>query len=216
MRYTAIAIALSCAASACTAPRTTGGLSVVSSDVPEPAWRTTIVQEDAAVLDTIGDLWRRHLTTARRASARQIDAEGALLAADAALEQPELPPGSYNCRVVRLGARAGPRRLRSFPPFFCYVKGEAEGERSFTKQTGSDLPSGWLYPDGASRYIFLGARQHGAGANDLRYGTDRARDLFGVVERVGPFRWRMALPTRGGDGIDVYELTPVPVEQQPA
>jgi len=39
----------------------------------------------------------------------------------------------------------------------------------------------------------------------------------GVIERIGPFRWRLVLPWRGErPGLDIYELTPVPLEQQAA
>jgi hypothetical protein len=41
------------------------------------------------------------------------------------------------------------------------------------------------------------------------YGQVETRDLAGVVERVGPLRYRLVLPwTRGGATIDVIELIP--------
>ena len=48
--------------------------------------------------------------------------EGALLDPTVALDHVALPPGSYLCRVVKLG---GPRRVaayRTYPPFFCYSR----------------------------------------------------------------------------------------------
>jgi hypothetical protein len=134
--------------------------------------------------------------------------EGDLLRADAGLAHPALPPGSYHCRSVVLRRDAVERGK----PFFCFV-GSETGERvSFTKQTGTALPGGWLYPE-ADRYVFLGARQRRAGDVSLAYGGDRTRDLIGVVERIGAFRWRLAL---SGTAMEVYELTPVAPDKQGA
>jgi hypothetical protein len=181
----------------------------------EQAWRDTIAPADQAMLERLPSIWADVLAAARKRSAAEIDAEGPLLDADAALEHPELPPGSYWCRVVRIGKIAGHDRIRSFPPRFCYVRDEDKG-LSFTKQTGSDLPAGYLYADGDDRYIFLGARQEAPGDVSLGYGVDPDRDVAGVVERVGAFRWRLVAPRDGGKGIDVYELTPVPADEQPS
>jgi hypothetical protein len=133
-----------------------------------------------------------------------------LLQPGAALDHPALSPGSYMCRAVRV-ERA---RLRSFPSQFCFVRGEAGGRLSFNKQTGTDLPNGWLYADGDTRSVFLGAQQRRAGENSLGYGTDRAADRVGVIERIGPFRWRLVMPRP--NELWIYELTPVPAEQQPS
>src|SRR3546814_9253606 len=107
-----------------------------------------------------------------------------LLEADAALDHPALPPVSYWCRVVRLGKIAGRNLIESFAPKFCYIRDEEKG-LSFTKQSGSDLPAGYLYADGERRYVFLGARQDAPGDVSLGYGVDPDRDVAGVVERVG-------------------------------
>ena len=106
-------------------------------------------------------------------------------------------------------------RARAFPEQFCFVGGEADGRLSFNKQTGSDLPNGWLYPDEKDRYIFLGAQQRKPGDNSIPYGAERSRDLAGVIERVGPFRWRLVMPRTTPRALWVYELTPVPAAQQP-
>ncbi|MFS0771607.1 DUF4893 domain-containing protein [Sphingomonas sp. 1P08PE] len=176
---------------------------------PEPAWRRTIGMADAQRIEALPAGWAAAWAQAGRRGTRSLKAEGDLLKPDAALNHPALPPGSYKCRSITMN-RAG---VRKSPPFFCYV-GSESGERvSFTKQTGTALPGGWLYPDEDQRYVFLGARQKRAGDTSLGYGEDQARDLVGVVERVGPFRWRLVLP---GSEFQVYELTPVPVEQQGA
>ena len=48
----------------------------------------------------------------------------------------------------------------------------------------------------------------------LAYGDDPKRDMAGVFERVGPFRWRLVIPwPQSTSKLDVFELTPV--AQQP-
>jgi hypothetical protein len=106
-------------------------------------------------------------------------------------------------------------RIRVMPPFFCYIRGESDNLLTFAKQTGTDLPGGWLYPDDDKRYVFLGARQRRSGDTSLAYGADRVRDVIGVAERIGSFRWRLEIRGPARDGLDVYELTPVPTENQP-
>jgi hypothetical protein len=207
------AAALSLAACATTKP----DLAVVSVEqVAEPGWRGTISTEDTARLEALPATWAKVRGLAERRSKTLWAGQAELLVADGALDHPALPPGSYNCRLVSLGqktARGGV--VRVFNPFFCYVRGEGADALSFTKQTGTDLPGGWLHADGDRRYVFLGAKQRKPGDNSLGYGTEGDRDLAGVVERIAPFRWRLVVPWRGDKpGLDVYELTPVPAELQ--
>src|SRR3546814_18854841 len=91
--------------------------------------------------------------------------------------------GSYWCRVVRLGKIAGRNLIESFAPKFCYIRDEEKG-LSFTKQSGSDLPAGYLYADGERRYVFLGARQDAPGDVSLGYGVDPDRDVAGAIGRA--------------------------------
>jgi len=198
-----------------TTPKPVASVQLETLSPSEQAWRETITPADARLIETLPSIWATALGTAKQRTIPAIADEGALLQPDAALDHPELPPGSYRCRVVRIGKTAGSRRVRSFPPYFCYV-GAEENKLSFAKQTGSDLPSGYLYADGGKRYVFLGARQRKPGDVSLGYGVDQGRDLAGVVERVAAFRWRLVVPRDGGEAIDIYELTPVPTDQQPS
>lgn len=208
------AAALSLAACASTDK---AGLSMVSVEqVAEPGWRGTISPEDTARLEALPATWAAVRSQAERRSKTLWAGQAELLAADGALDHPALSPGSYNCRLVSLGQKtARGAAVRTFNPFFCYVRGEGEAGLSFTKQTGTDLPGGWLHADGDRRYVFLGAKQRKPGDNSLGYGSEDDRDLAGVVERIAPFRWRLVVPWRGDrPGLDVYELTPVPAELQ--
>lgn len=166
-------------------------------------WEKTITAADRAKLAALPDQWRRARAAVPRRAAKKVLAEGPLVDPAVALDLPTPPPGPYHCRLVRFGARAG---IATFPPDFCYVEASGGG-LSFTKQTGANLPQGWLHEDSPKREVFLGTTGPG------RYGDDPMRDVVGVVERVSPFRWRLAL-TRAGPGalLDLYELVPVTPE----
>jgi hypothetical protein len=169
------------------------------------AWRDAAEPADVAAIDALPTLWGEALRGVK------VGAEAELLDPVGALEHPALPPGSYHCRVVRVERG----RTQGFPSQFCFVRGESDGRLSFNKQTGSDLPNGWLFADAGPRYVFLGAQQRRPGENSLAYGAERARDIAGVVERVGAFKWRLVVPRTSPRGVWVYELTPVATAQQP-
>lgn len=165
-------------------------------------WESTARPADQAQIAELPQRWVRAIAAVPRRATAKLRAEGPL-AAPVALEAPTPPPGPYHCRLVRFGGRAG---ITTFPPDFCYVEAK-DGRLSFTKQTGSNLPQGWLYDDTPTRQVFLGTMGQG------RYGDVPQQDVAGVVERVSPFRWRLTL-TRAGRGalLDAYELVPVTPE----
>jgi len=201
---------------ACGGPQPTHVQSASATPPPEapapPGWLAEASPEDRDRLDHLADLWRESLAAVPVKQAALVKREGDLLKADAARTLPSPTPGSYRCRLVRLSAGEG---LRSFNDFVCYIRAESGNRLTFTKQTGTELPGGWLHQDGDRRLVLMGAKQRAVGDNSLAYGTDPARDLVGVVERIGPFRWRLTLPLREGKpGLDIYELTPMPIERQ--
>ena len=137
-----------------------------------------------------------------------------MLRPDAALPRPAPTPGSYNCRLVRLGKTdARSPVFVKFKPFFCYV--EAEGDLlTIVKQTGSERPAGRLWEDDVpTRLVFLGSLALGNEEQPKAYGEDPRRDMAGVMERIAPMRWRLVIPwPRSGAKLEVFELTPVPVQ----
>ncbi|QHL90076.1 DUF4893 domain-containing protein [Sphingomonas changnyeongensis] len=189
-------------------------------DDPVPLdWRVVITAADRLRLARIDAAWTDGLAVAGRRFAAAIRAEGALLDPAAALPRPDPPPGPYRCRLVALaagaagGAARGPQPgFAAFRPWDCYV--EAEGELlTLVKQTGSSRPAGRLWPDRPTRLVFLGAvaRSGPATVATPAYAENPAGDLAGLVERVGPFRWRLAMPYPApGIALHVYELVPVP------
>ena len=186
---------------------------------PGKAWKERIDQADAARLDALPALWASARAAAKPRFAAALTREGPLLDPARALHYPALPPGAYHCRAVKLGPaqRTGaPRQpaFRTLPSAFCHVGGEDEAQ-SFTIQTGTERPSGWLYPDGDTRYVFLGAFPRSKAGAPV-YGAVPGSNALGVVERVAQFRWRLTLvPADRSAPLTAYELTPVPAEQQP-
>jgi len=211
--YRRIVTLILCATLGACAAKAPPQLLVVSPVTIEetPAWRVSITPEDEARLKGLSASWTG---LHARLAPRVRTAQGKLVDPAAGLDLPALTPGSYRCRVVKM--RTPPRgsaTVRSSANDFCFISGTEDGI-AFVKQTGSDPAAGYLYPDG-KRYVFLGARQRRAGDNSLGYGNEPARDMVGVVERVGGFRWRLAVAGADDRQLDIYELTPVPADQQP-
>ena len=166
----------------------------------------------AAPVLPVGENWRAIASPADADRIARLDAAweavrpGAqpVLGRAAAVSWPAPSPGSYRCRVWRLGEGRAPRR---FPAQYCHV-GVEDALLSFAKQTGDERWAGYFYLDGERRMIFLGANAVGGTAPG--YGADTTRDVAGVVERVGPLRYRILIPwPRGGGALDILELVPV-------
>ena len=179
------------------------------------AWRHIATDQDEDRLARLDSAWQQALTEAGKNFGAEIRKEGTLLKPHAALPRPAPTPGSYNCRLIKLGqANPKARSFESFKPFFCYV--EVEGDLlTIVKQTGSQRPTGRLWEDDqADRLIFLGSLSLGNEDQPLAYGDDPKRNMAGVLQRIGPFRWRLVIPwPQSTSKLDVFELTPV--AQQP-
>lgn len=207
-----VTLALCSVLAACAAQKPPRVVLVSTVAVEEPPeWRKSITPADDVRLERLRADWDK---LHARLPTRVRTAQGRLVDPGAGLDMPSLSPGSYRCRIVRLRSPArGAVSARSSANDFCFVSATDEGV-AFVKQTGSDPAAGYFYPDG-KRYVFLGARQRRAGENSLGYGNEPARDMVGVLERVGGFRWRLAVAGADGRQLDIYELTPVPADQQP-
>ncbi|UVO52108.1 DUF4893 domain-containing protein [Sphingomonas sp. SUN019] len=171
------------------------------------AWRKVAVEGDQLLVDGLHDRFARARAALPRRAVRMASDEGPLLDPAAAQTLPALPPGPYYCRLVRLGGRRG---VASFAPDLCYVA-PAKDALAFSKQTGSNLPEGYIYDDGDSRAVFLGTFRTAGEPEGGGYGAATGENIVGIVERVSSFRWRLILSRAGGDGaLDMYELVPVP------
>jgi len=187
----------------------------VGPPLKSETWKGVASAADRDRIARLGLAWQEALAEARRGYADDVRREGALLRPRASLPRPAPTPGSYNCRLIKLGkATAKSRAYESFKPFFCYV--EVEGDLlTIVKQTGSQRPAGRLWEDDdPERLIFLGSLALGDEQQPLAYGDDPKRDMAGVLDRIGPFKWRLVIPwPQSTSKLDVFELTPV--AQQP-
>ena len=177
-----------------------------------PAWHDIAAAEDVEHIGRIRTAWAEGLAAARADGlARRVAAEHDLLDPEAALPRPAPTPGAYLCRLVRLGgAVRGEPGFASFRPFYCFVGIGDHGDRlSITQSEGSARPAGYLWDDpNGRRMIFLGALAPGAGPVPA-YGDDPARDVAGIVERIGPFRWRLVIPRpASGAALEIFEMEP--------
>lgn len=172
-------------------------------------WRLIATDQDRARLRGWRAAWTEGLAAAGPRATDAIAAEGPLLDPDAALLDPAPPPGAYRCRTIRLGGRSGAPDWTVEPTGPCRVRQAPDGSLRFTRLAGSQRPSGRLYPAGTRRLVFLGSQALGDERRSLRYTADPQRDLAGVVERVGPRRWRLVFPRPTFQSIiDVVELVP--------
>ena len=183
----------------------------------QDVWQQIASSEDANRIRRLGTAWSTGLQDARQGGfSGDVNAEGKLLNANAAQAKPAPTPGSYSCRVIRLGKENGKGpAFQKFKPFFCYVG--VEGELfTIVKQTGSQRPAGRLWEDdNPNRLVFLGTVAIGNEEEARAYGEDPRRDTAGVFERIAPFKWRLLIPfPQSGARLDVFELTPV-AEQPP-
>lgn len=175
-----------------------------------PDWRQVATPFDRNRIRDWRTAWTEALAKARAGGhAAAIAREGPLLAPDAAEPGAALPDGLYACRVIKVGGQSeGSLDYVAYPAFDCRIARE-RGLQHVVKLTGSQRPVGHLYRDTDNRQIFLGTLILGDERMAMRYGMDRDRDLAGIVQRIGPRRWRLVLPyPRFESVIDVVELIP--------
>jgi hypothetical protein len=177
---------------------------------PTRDWRGVATPDDRERLRDWRSSFVSALKSARAAGhGAEIDAEGALMKPDAAIPGPPIPNGLYRCRVTKLGAKsAGMLDYVAYPYFACRVQQERDLQ-GFAKLTGSQRPIGLIFPSDGVRQVFLGTLVLGDEVRAMQYGRDRERDVAGFVERIGPNRWRMLMPSpRFESRMDVMELVP--------
>jgi hypothetical protein len=178
---------------------------------PASDWRELASAEDRERLRSWRGVWVAALKKARASGdGDRIDAAGLLLEPDASLGGAMPVPGAYVCRVFKIGAvTTGMRDFVAEPPAACRV--EPSGKRlGLAKLDGAQRPAGWLYPDGR-RMVFLGSMRMADERRPLPYGGDPERDMVGILERIGPNRWRLVLPRPRWEAmLTVVELRPAP------
>ena len=177
---------------------------------PATDWRAVATDKDREKLRDWRSAFVDGLAQARAAGHGQaVDAEGVLLQPDAALGGEPIPNGLYRCRVTKLGAQsAGMLPYVAYPYFSCRVQ-PASPLQGFAKVNGSQRPVGRIFPGDALRQVFLGTLVLGDETRAMQYGIDPDRDVAAFVERIGPARWRMVIPSPAFESrTDVIELVP--------
>lgn len=186
-------------------------MSAAAVTAQETDWRRVATKHDRVRLRGWRAAWVEAIGAVRRGGA------GSTLSADAALYDPDralgdaMPPvGAYRCRTVKLGGRGlGTQPYVGHGWSACRIDDDASGGRRLVKLDGAQRIDGTILPDGDTRAVFLGALVLGDERGAMRYGRDAARDMAGLVERIGPARWRLVLPyPRFESTLDIVELVP--------
>lgn len=206
------AMALGLAAGACQSVPVVPTLPPSAADEPPAtgSWRATATDADKERIRGWYASWDAALADARaKGHGAEVDREGVLLQPMAALPNAFLPAGDYRCRTIKVGAKGrGGLSYIAYDWFRCRVAPE-QGLSSLTKLTGSQRPVGLIFPDNLKRQIFLGTLELGDEKMAVNYGSDRMRDMAGLVERIGDNRWRLVLPAPAYESlVDVIELVP--------
>ena len=173
-------------------------------------WRNVATVHDKDRIRNWYTAWKQALEAANQGGyGAQVSEAGDVLRPDAALPNPHLPPGNYKCRTIKLGSKSGGTLTYvSYPWFTCRVTAE-QNLFSFVKLTGSQRTTGLIFEDDDRRQIFLGTMVLGDESGPRDYGVDEARDMAGIVERVGAQRWRIVFPYPAYESIvDVLEIAP--------
>jgi hypothetical protein len=158
-------------------------------------WRALIRPSELGRLERLNEAWTQALNEARiTGHADEVAALGDLANPQAGKTQVAPPPGIYRCRTVKLGAKAyGMLAFTAYDWFKCRIQATPKGLK-LAKVSGSQRPSGLLFPDTDRRMIMLGSVSLGEEPAANSYGLHPERDFVGVLERLDGRRWRLAMP----------------------
>jgi hypothetical protein len=175
-------------------------------------WRAVATDQDKQRIRNWYTAWQNALSDARGAGyGAQLDADPILFKPMAALNDVKFAAGDYRCRTTKLGAkgRTGLSYVQ-YSWFRCRVVDDGNG-KFLMKLTGSQRPSGRVFAGEHNRDVFLGTLALGDEQTAVPYGSDRMRDIAGLIERIGDQRWRMVIPQPAYESLlDVVELVPDP------
>ena len=184
------------------------GAAARADDTADVDWRKVATRQDRERLRGWRDAWVAALAKVRGSAegVGGLAADPALFDPDRVIQGAALPPGTYRCRIHRLGGVGiGARPLLRGGWTACRVT-ETGIVRRFATD-GDQRASGNLFDSTDSRTVFLGTLALGDEDRPMRYGRDTRRDMAGLVERIGAARWRMVLPYPGFQStLDVMEI----------
>ena len=174
-------------------------------------WRAIITPADRDRYQRREAAWSLALQQARRQrGSGDLQSLGDLIDPDNARPGAAPPPGDYRCRTVKLGSQGGEAGLGYvvYGWFACRIEQTPNGLK-FSKTTGSQRPSGLLFPETDRHMVMLGSMALASEPAANSYGRRPDRDLVAVMERIGDRRWRLTLPwPQNESNLDVIELVP--------
>lgn len=174
-------------------------------------WRGVITSGDRDRYQRRDAAWNLALQQARRQQGSgDLNSLGDLIDPGAARPGAAPPPGNYRCRTVKLGSQGGAEGLGYvvYGWFACRIEQTPRGLK-FTKMTGSQRPSGLLFPENDRHMVMLGSMALAQEPPANSYGQNDDRDLVAVLERVGDARWRLVIPwPQNESNLDLIELVP--------
>ena len=174
-------------------------------------WRTIVTPLDRDRYNRRDAAWRLALEQARRQrGSGDLRGLGALTDPGAGQDFPAPPEGDYRCRTVKLGSQGGEDGLGYviYGWFACRIEATPGGLK-FVKSTGSQRPSGLLFPEDAGHMVMLGSMALASEPAANSYGQRPDRDLIAVMERIGDRRWRLVIPwPQNESNLDLIELVP--------
>jgi len=222
MRLAAVAGSVSCAlaltlAACASTPPSSGSLPPPPPPPPGPSgvvgldWRGIVTSGDRDRYQRRDAAWSLALDQARsQPGSGDLSAVGALIDPQAAQSGVAPPPGAYRCRTVKLGSQGGADGLGYvvYGWFACRIEQTPRGLK-FTKLTGSQRPSGLLFPETDRQMVMLGSMALASEPAANSYGQRADRDLVAVLERFGANRWRLVIPwPENESNLDLIELVP--------
>lgn len=174
-------------------------------------WRGIVTSIDRDRYRRRQAAWDLALQQARRqAGSGDLDSLGDLIDPGAGLRGAAPPPGAYRCRTVKLGSQGGEAGLGYvvYGWFACRIEQTPNGLK-FAKETGSQRPSGLLFPEDDRHMVMLGSTALASEPPANSYGQRPDRDLVAVLERIGERRWRLVIPwPQNESNLDLIELVP--------
>ena len=195
-----------CAATPAPPPPPSGAGGAVLRD-----WRSIITVADRDRYQRRDAAWSLALQQARRQTGSgDLRSLGDLIVADADRPSVTPPAGDYRCRTVKLGSPGGEGGLGYvvYGWFACRIEQTPNGLK-FSKSTGSQRPSGLLFPENDRQMVMLGSMALASEPAANSYGRRPDRDLVAVLERIGERRWRLIIPwPQNESNLDLIELVP--------
>jgi len=184
---------------------------VDAGTAPAEEWRRVALPQHAGITEELPPLFSTSATAASAARQRgRAAADRDLLNPDLRLPFAAPAPGSYRCRLVRLGAPAPRGRAAAPREAFCFVG--AEGDRlSLTLETAPRRLGGYLWDSqDPERLVFLGAEIAPRAKTAPVYGEETPSSTAGILERIGDFRYRLVVRGNTPGSLDAWEMTAAP------